>query len=103
MSIVARQTDDRIVYGFFCVWWGGIEEAGKHHSGTPYLPGCPHCGNGLMQVDDPKVWWDGVDRYEKDGHPGYRDFISWLKGKCFRTREDAKAAYESKPGRKVTL
>ena len=101
-------TDTRVVYGFHCSWWGGIEEAGKHHSGTPHLPGCPVCGNGLMQVDNAKAWWDAVDRKDKE-IPGYRDFISWLKGKCFRNRgeggiEAALAAYNAKPGRvKVIL
>jgi hypothetical protein len=102
--------DTRIVYGFFCSWWGGIEEAGQHFSKHPGLPGCPHCGHGLMQVDSPEIWWKGVDDMETKV-PGYRDFISWLKGKCFRDHSgeqkhlsEALKTYNAKPGRvKVVL
>lgn len=87
-------TDTRVVYGFFCSWWGGIEEAGKHHSNTPHLPGCPHCRNGLLQVDTAKIWWDGVEAMNAKV-PGYKDFISWLKGKCYRE-------HEGPGGRRVT-
>lgn len=97
-------SDTRIVYGFNCVWWDGIEKVGK----TPprngiSVPCCPHCRGMLMELPDPKSWWDGVEKYEADGHPGYRAFIEWLKGKCFRDRYVAKVAYEAKPGRVVQL
>ena len=89
--------DDRIVYGFNCVWWDGIEKVASRGG----LPCCPHCGGMLMEMPTPKQWWDGVEIYEKNGHPGYRSFIEWLKGKCFPNRDAAKAAYEAKPGRKA--
>jgi len=103
----SETSDTRIVYGFFCSWWGGIEEAGQHHSKTSNLPGCPVCGNGLMQVDDAKTWWDGVDEKEKT-IPGYKDFISWLKGKCYYGADGAGfraalAVYNAKPGRKQVV
>lgn len=100
----SETSDTRIVYGFHCSWWGGIEEVGQHFSGTPHLPGCPVCGHGLMQVDNAEAWWKAVD-VKAETVPGYRDFISWLKGKCFfgadgRGFRDAVAAYNAKPGRK---
>jgi hypothetical protein len=97
--------DDRIVYGIHCVWWDGIEKVGHtppNRDGIS-IPCCPHCGSVLYELPSPKEWWDGVDKYEADGHPGYRDFISWLKGKCYPGRNAAKAAYEASGKRKVTL
>jgi hypothetical protein len=97
--------DTRIVYGINCVWWDGIEKVGA----TPpspdgiTIPCCPFCGSPLFELPSPKEWWDGVEKYERDGHPGYRDFISWLQGKCFPGRSAAKAAYEASGKRRVVL
>lgn len=103
MNMLAT-TDTRIVYGIRCVWWDGIEKVGK----TPpergiSIPCCPHCGGVLMELRSLAEWWAGVEKYEADGHPGYRAFIEWLKGKCFPNRQAAKAAYEAKPGRTVVF
>lgn len=113
----SETSDTRVVYGFFCSWWGGIEEIGRHHTakeGDPHpLPGCPHCRNGLLQVDSAEVWWTGVEKVNAKT-PGYKDFISWLKGKCYRDEggvsgfRRALAAYNeneaNRPGRvKVVL
>ncbi|MCC8949310.1 hypothetical protein H8A97_30465 [Bradyrhizobium sp. Arg62] len=96
--------DTRIVYGFRCVWWDGIEKVGSKGQGPlGGLPCCPHCGSPLFEMPSPKEWWDGVERHQANGHPGYRDFIEWLKGRCFPTVQAAKAAYEAKPGRTVSL
>lgn len=97
-------TDTRIVYGMRCAWWDGIEKVGRIETPSGHgLPCCPHCRGVLMQMDSPAQWWDLVNRHEAAGHPGYRAFIEWLKGKCFPTVQAAKAAYEARPGRKVTL
>jgi hypothetical protein len=56
-----------------------------------------------MEIGSPKEWWDSVEKYEASGHPGYRAFIEWLKGKCFPGYRTAVRAYESKPGRTVKL
>lgn len=100
----AAASDARIVYGMRCVWWDGIEKVAKT---TPLdghsLPCCPHCGGVLMQMDGPAQWWAQVEQHEAAGHPGYRAFIEWMKGKCFPTMSAAKAAYEARPGRTVTL
>jgi hypothetical protein len=60
-----------------------------------------------MQVDNAEKWWAMVDK-KGETVPGYRDFISWLKGKCFfgpdgRGFRDALAAYNAKPGRKQVV
>ncbi len=101
-----RIVDTRIVYGFRCVWWDGIEQVGKMKGGDGplgSLPCCPHCGSPLMQMDSPAQWWDGVAKHEVNGHPGYRAFIEWLKGKCYPTIQAAAEAYNAKPGRSVRL
>lgn len=36
----------------------------------------------LFEIATPKIWWDGVDEYEKK-HKGYRQFIEWLEGVCY--------------------
>lgn len=87
-----------VVYGMNCRWWDGIENIGHREGG---LPCCPHCRGVLFQMDIDD-WWKAVTKYEEAGHPGYRAFIEWLKGKCFRTWNEAKAAYEAS-GRKVTV
>lgn len=98
------ETDTRIVYGMRCVWWDGIEKVAKTppHNGIS-IPCCPHCGGVLMQADGPAQWWDWINKHEAAGHPGYRAFIGWMKGKCFPDMRAAKDAYEAKPGRSVTL
>ena len=105
MKRTSIETDTRIVFGMRCVWWDGIEKVGKlppSPSGHS-LPCCPHCGGVLMQMDGPEQWWRTVEQHQANGHPGYRAFIEWMKGKCFPTMQAAKAAYEAKPGRTVTL
>ena len=97
-------SDDRIVYGMRCVWWDGIEKVGRTPPrGGISVPCCPHCGGVLYEMPSPKEWWAGVDKHQAAGHPGYRDFIEWLKGKCFPTVQAAKVAYGQKPGRAVQV
>lgn len=97
--------DARIVYGARCTWWDGIEKVGSKGQGPGGgLPCCPHCKGMLFEMPSPVEWWAGVASFEAEGHRGYRSFIEWLKGKCFRgeNRLDvAKAAYEAKSGRKA--
>ncbi len=100
----SASTDTRIVYGMRCVWWDGIEKTARTPERDGHsFPCCPCCGSVLMQMDDPKQWWDTVEKHEAAGHPGYRAFIEWMKGKCFPDMKSAKAVYEAKPGRSVTL
>jgi hypothetical protein len=97
MIMIQDKRDTRIAYGARCTWWGGIESVGSHNG----LPCCPHCNGVLFEVDSPDRWWRSVDSYEADGHEGYRGFIEWSKGKCYRNRAEAKKAYEAKEGRKA--
>ena len=103
--------DTRIAYGVGCTWWDSIYKTGtttpgrmtvRRGDGTPVevsdaqLPCCPHCGSMLFEVENEQVWFEGVDRYEQDGHPGYRKQMEWMRGKCFKDMAAAKAAYDAK-------
>lgn len=85
--------DNRIAYGARCTWWDGIRKVGKHPSG---LPCCPHCRGMLFEMENESQWFAGADRYEADGHPGYRAMIEWARGRCFRNMAEIKAAYEQR-------
>jgi hypothetical protein len=78
-------TDTRIAYGANCPWWDSIDKVGSNGKGPlGSLPCCPHCKGVLFEMDDEEEWFRGVDAHEKNGAPGYRAFIEWLRGKCFR-------------------
>ena len=81
-------SDQRIVHGF-CTWWDSIQKAGRKGN----LPACPHCGSVLFEMANEVEWFKGVDRYEREGHPGYRKFVEWLRGKCFKNYDIAMEAY----------
>lgn len=92
--IVGRsgKTDTRIVWGVGCCWWDSVDKASKNISG---LPCCPHCGSMLMEVPSPIVWWTNVDDYAKKANDrDYREFMKWLRGKCFRSIVTARAEFE---------
>ena len=84
-------TDQRIVYGARCMWWDSIDKLVAHSGAT--LPCCPRCGGMLFELPDENMWWAGVDRYEANGHPGYRAMIEWSRGKCFPSLEATQKAY----------
>lgn len=89
--------DNRVVFGAVCVWWDTIDKADKISETIP-IPCCPHCRNVLLEVGTIEEWDNNVDRYEKENHPGYKAFMDWLRGKCFKNIKDAKAAYNSEGG-----
>ncbi len=88
-------SDPRIVFGARCTWWDSIAKVGHTApgpSGHP-LPACPHCGGVLFEMKDENAWWPQVERFELDGHPGYRKFVTWLRGRCFATLAEAVTAF----------
>ena len=83
--------DSRIVYGAMCLWWDSIDKVSKTPTG---LPCCPHCGGVLFEMASLEEWNQTVDTFEKESpSPGYREFINWLRGKCFPTPTAAREAY----------
>lgn len=81
-----------IVYGARCTWWDDISKVGKL-VGTG-LPCCPHCKSVLFQLEDEK-WFEGMKKYEAEGHPGYVAMIEWSRGKCFPSIEAIEAAWRA--------
>jgi hypothetical protein len=96
--VSAQVKDERIVYGATCVWWDSIDKVGRKESADRVfgpLPCCPFCGGVLFELDNEAQWFAQVDAYEAKGHPGYRKFIEWQRGKCFPTHAAAFAAYNA--------
>lgn len=89
--------DDRVVWGIRCVWWDTIDKIGLKteaygkKSENP-LPCCPYCGSVLME-NTAERWWASVNAQDEED-PGYRDLIEWMRGRCFPSMDEARAAYE---------
>ncbi|TAL28984.1 MAG: hypothetical protein EPN98_21315 [Phenylobacterium sp.] len=97
--MATTRPDRRIVYGANCVWWDSIDKvAAKPTPSGRGLPCCPHCGSVLMEVPSIEHWNRNMDRYEADGHPGYRAMMEWSRGKCFPTMTALRAAHEAGRG-----
>lgn len=96
MSVHQLRKDTRIAYGARCVWWDSIQNVGTitARNGAT-LPCCPHCRGMLFEMPNEQEWFAGVDKYEGAGHPGYRAFAEWMRGKCFPDINAAKRAYEA--------
>lgn len=86
--------DTRFVYSARCTWFGSINDVGMR--GT--LPCCPHCGSVLFECPDVSYWNKAVDEYDEH-HPGYKDFIEWLRTRHFMSYPDAEKAYHSETGK----
>lgn len=83
--------DDRVVYGASCVWWDYIASAVADENG---LPCCPHCRGVLYEMPRGE-WEESIERYTKEsGDMNYPFLWAWLKGKCYRTLDAARFAYE---------
>lgn len=85
--------DQIFCYGAACTWFGSINETGKR----VHIPCCPNCSGVLFEMPGEREWWDGVDSYERDGHPGYRAMLEWQHSekKCFRLLTDLTAAHRA--------
>lgn len=114
-------SDSRVAYGVSCTWWDSVTKAGTTathpaHSASKgrvlllpagrkikmddhHLPCCPHCGSLLYEVASEQEWWHTIATHEAAGHPGYRLFIEWQRGKCFKTFDLARYMYSVDTGR----
>jgi hypothetical protein len=91
--------DTRVAYGAQCTWWDDIDKVGVMNGG---LPCCPKCKGVLMEVESPEIWWKGVDAYEAKGFKGYREFVEWGRGKCYKHFKTAYPIYHEETGKTVT-
>jgi len=64
-----------------CTWWDSIDKAK-----SSIVPICPFCNAPLLQHDE-KVWSKGILSYDEE-HPGYLDFLEYLKGQSFKSMKD---------------
>ncbi len=96
-------TDTRFVYGARCAWFGPISAVGTTRGGRIGIPCCPHCGSVLYEMDDEATWWAGVDKFEANGHPGYRKFVEWCADKHFMSSSDGVVAYQSETGIEISI
>lgn len=88
-----QEPGTRIVYGANCVWWETIDKVATLPGG---LPCCPHCRSVLFEIGEHE--WAANVREQDKKQPGYRDLVMWMRGKCFRTFEQAEAAYKTQKG-----
>lgn len=80
-----ERPDTRLAYGATCTWFGPIKEVHETKEG---LPCCPFCAGILFELDTEAEWWQGIDKYENEGHPGYRAMWEWQRRQqvCFSAR-----------------
>jgi hypothetical protein len=71
-------------------WWDSITNAGTLPSG---LPCCPHCRGVLFEMPSAE-WWPAVDLRDQ-AEPGYRQFVEWLRGRCYSATIAARDAYNA--------
>jgi hypothetical protein len=83
-------TDRRIVYGATCVWWDSIDKAA--YGLRTGLPVCPHCGSVLFEVENIEVWNELIEKADEK-EPGYKELLEWMRGRCFKTLDDARIAF----------
>ena len=88
-----RSNDTRIVYGARCLWWDSIDKVS--HVGSSRLPCCPHCGSVLFECPTLDDFMKGAAEYEQQGHPDYQNQLKWMRGRCFRTLDEATRAYQA--------
>ena len=88
--------EPRILHGATCTWWGSRREAAVAAWGRPNagLPCCPQCGGELVDVRSEAIWWRHVSALEREGRPHFRQFVAWLRGRCFPSLTWARLAYE---------
>lgn len=96
--------ETRVVYGEKCTWWGPVQDAALTED---YIPICPECKGTLLQVDSEEDFFIAIHNYQNGfgpgrkrlrKHPGYVDFMRWLKRRCFMSAFLAAKVYFNETG-----
>ena len=89
------EKDPRIVYGAMCTWWDSIDKAGT--TGPHKMPCCPHCRGMLFECPNEAGWNELIERFSLE-HAGYKDYITWARGRCFKNWDAARRQYRTEKG-----
>lgn len=48
----------------------------------------------MFEMENEQAWWEAVESHEKtSGQRGYRQFVEWMRGKCYSGYDTAMEAY----------
>ena len=85
-----------IAYGTLCLWWDHVSRATVLRAPTGDRFACPRCGGECRLYVNEESYLKMASRFELIGFAGHRELIAWVRGRCYRTRADAWAAYRSR-------
>jgi hypothetical protein len=86
-------TDNRIFHGANCLFWtDDFSTLGKSPGGIPL---CPKCGSPGYEQTLARWWKDAENYAAGTGDRNYLRLISWMKGRCFKTFNEATTQFDS--------
>lgn len=85
-----------IAYGLDCLWWDDASQAAVERVADGDRLRCPRCGGPCELYLDRESFLDLARRFEILGFVGHRTLLAWVRGRCYRTRGDAWAAYAAR-------
>lgn len=86
-----------IAYGLECLWWDDAVNARVERTTTGEELRCPTCGGRCALHATRAAFLDMARRFELTGFVGHQELLRWSRGRCFRTRAEAWAAYRARP------
>lgn len=91
-------TENLIVYGAAnCTWYDNIERVGQLRiTGDHLLPCCPMCQSPLLQVSEEEWNKQVQDHADRTADPEYKDFVEWMRGRCFTKYVVARSVYRAR-------
>ena len=93
-SRTTAEDQTRVLWYGSCGFWTDDWDLIKTTDGTDGgIPCCPTCGCPGFIITA-KQWFVGVEKFQADGHPRYREFIDSIKGKCFGRKADIVEQYQ---------
>ena len=77
---VSRYDSSKLIWYGLCGFWTDDWDSLK--STEHKIPCCPKCGTVGMQTEA-KPWFQGAQKYDKEGHPNYHKFLLDNREICF--------------------